>query len=323
MPRARPPSPSNRLEVSVFLGFVVGFAYTLLDGYLDHTLGAPQSAPARPVEVLHALIDFVLPAITGALFGVAIHYVRLRAKMAELERQRADSLSGDLHKIERDQAVWVVSASLLHELKNPLHALGLLLDEALDLGVDEGTHLRLLLVRARAQVERIAAELATLRALPSSTRPAVPAIEVGETMRLVAGAIGPKAPSVRVDVVADKKSSLWVKANEGYVRIVLDNLLENAVEALAGAGPDARIELRAHQLDSAHCAIDVCDNGPGLDEDARVHLFEPLNTTKSAGMGLGLAIARTLARAMGGDLTTVERPRGACFRLVLQLGEPA
>jgi signal transduction histidine kinase len=317
----KPRLEERRLQESVLWGFAAGLTYTLVDGYLDHTFGVQVSPPVRPVEVLHALIDFVLPAITGALFGVSVHYVKLRAKMAELEKQRADDLTGDLHKIERDQAVWVISASLLHELKNPLHALGLLLDEALETPHTEPEHQHRLLSRARAQVERISVELATLRALPSTTRPELPDIDLEELARATVAAVAQRAPQVTLSCRLDGAHELRARANPAYVRIILENLLENAVEALGEVAVTGErridVELRG---EGGRCIIEVSDTGLGLDAETRAHLFEPLNTTKPAGMGLGLSIARALARAMGGDLVHVEQTLGARFRLSLDGG---
>jgi signal transduction histidine kinase len=323
MAEARPVAEHD-LRKSVLFGLAAGLAYTLIDGYLDHTFGVPVSAPVRPIEIVHAIVDFVLPAITGALFGISVHYLRLRARMVELEKQRADGLIGDLHKIERDQAVWVISASLLHELKNPLHALGLLLDEALDVDAGDLELQRQLLLRARSQVERIASELATLRALPHSTRPELPELNVDDVTRAALATMAERAPFVEIDYDVKLKRQPVVRANPAYVRIILENLLENAVDALSASEHVGarRVDVTLGG-DAERCTIDVADSGPGVDVEARAHLFEPLNTTKDSGMGLGLSIARTLARAMGGDLEWVEQAGGARFRLSLPWGNPA
>lgn len=321
MPRPRPTSAFARLELRVLIGAIVGLGYTLLDSYLDRTLGAQLSAPVRPVEILHTVIDFVLPTVTGALFGVAVHYMRMRQKLVELERQRANNLNDDLHKIERDQAVWVISASLLHELKNPLHALGLLVDEAVEANEGEPQQRHQLLLRARAQVERMTRELATLRALPSSARPDLPDVDVEPIVERAVAAIVQRTPSIVVDWRPGDEPGVWAKASPAYVRIILENLLENAVDALTvdAARGEPRIVIVVRQM-QGQCAIEVSDNGPGMDPEARLHLFEPLRTTKQAGMGLGLAIAHALARAIGGDLQLIEQARGVGFRLLLESG---
>lgn len=297
-------------------GLLGGVVYTVVDAYLDHRFGEHVTSPPSIVEALHSVLDLVLPTITGGLLGVAVHYVRLREQMAALEKQRADSLRNDLNKIERDQAVWVISASLLHELKNPLHTLGLLLDEALELPDHEGDEQRRLLSKARSQLERIASEVAALRVLPDAARPALPNVELKATLSAVVDGLRSRAPGV--SIVCRAAQPVLAKANPAYLRIILENLLENAVDAMSGSGSNAVITVQLHPTEQPPgCAVEVYDDGPGIDTKVVERLFEPLCTTKAEGMGLGLAIARTLARSMGGDLTLLEREHGAGFRLTL------
>jgi len=96
-------------------------------------------------------------------------------------------------------------------------------------------------------------------------------------------------------------------------QIVL-NLLSNAMQALEGTGS---IAINAHAGDGA-VHVDVADTGPGVPPENIEKIFEPLFTTKARGIGLGLAVSRTLARANGGDLTVRSmKGQGATFRLTL------
>jgi signal transduction histidine kinase len=96
-------------------------------------------------------------------------------------------------------------------------------------------------------------------------------------------------------------------------QIVL-NLLANAVQAINGPG---LIRIRGSaEGDRVH--VDVIDSGPGVPNENLDKIFEPLFTTKARGLGLGLSVSRTLARANGGDLTATNSPSGgAVFRLTL------
>ena len=78
----------------------------------------------------HSVIDHLIPVLAGALIGLSVYHLRLRARLAAAEEAagRAEALRVRLLKVERDQAVWVLAAAVLHELNNPLHALGLLLE---------------------------------------------------------------------------------------------------------------------------------------------------------------------------------------------------
>jgi signal transduction histidine kinase len=97
-------------------------------------------------------------------------------------------------------------------------------------------------------------------------------------------------------------------------QIVL-NLLANAVQAIEGPG---RISVTGtHDGDRVH--LEVADSGSGIPAENLEKIFEPLFTTKARGIGLGLAVSRTLARANGGDLTASNHNGGgAVFRLTLQ-----
>jgi signal transduction histidine kinase len=95
---------------------------------------------------------------------------------------------------------------------------------------------------------------------------------------------------------------------------IILNLLTNAVQAIDASGT---ITIRAHASDhKVH--YEVTDTGPGIPRENLEKVFEPLFTTKARGIGLGLAVSRTLARANSGDLTVTSSPgQGATFRLTL------
>jgi signal transduction histidine kinase len=102
----------------------------------------------------------------------------------------------------------------------------------------------------------------------------------------------------------------------------LGNLVRNAVQALEGGGtaaPEVRVTAsRGCVAGQGGVTILVADNGPGLPERARAHLFAPFKgSTRAGGTGLGLAVASELIRLNGGTLTLDEGTRGACFRVTL------
>jgi PAS domain S-box-containing protein len=112
-----------------------------------------------------------------------------------------------------------------------------------------------------------------------------------------------------------------VATDEAMVCQVLDNLLSNALDAVADGG---HIHLRT-ALDGARVLIEVADDGPGIAPDTLARVFDPFFTTKDpgSGSGLGLAISLTLAEAMGGALTVESKPdAGSRFRLWLPRRAP-
>lgn len=97
---------------------------------------------------------------------------------------------------------------------------------------------------------------------------------------------------------------------------VLLNLIKNASEAIAER-PNGAIELAWQPTDDG-IEITVADNGPGLSPDVRDRLFIPFVSTKALGMGIGLAICRTIVEGHGGTLDAEDNPGGgALFRIVL------
>jgi signal transduction histidine kinase len=101
---------------------------------------------------------------------------------------------------------------------------------------------------------------------------------------------------------------------------ILLNLLKNAIEALE---PGGRITLSTGQ-EGSQAFLEIADDGPGLPAETMDQLFQPFVTSKGAGgTGLGLAVSRRLARALGGELAYVPSEKGTRWRLTLPTPERA
>jgi len=107
---------------------------------------------------------------------------------------------------------------------------------------------------------------------------------------------------------------------------VLGNLLGNAIESLAVSGEDGcRIQVICRRAGEA-MDVRIADNGPGVDAEAAARMFEPFVTSKASGLGLGLALSRSIVEAHGGRLHfEPAEGGGACFCLTLPFDpvEPA
>jgi signal transduction histidine kinase len=235
-----------------------------------------------------------------------------------------------LARLERYATASLLAAGLAHELANPLSCLVAGLDALAG---------RLGQVRARGRVSdddldglTSDLELASVSAgemfslvrdfqlfLRPSAVETAPAIDlkphIARALRMARARLGGTTP-----IAVELASAPPVKMPGTWATQIVLNLLLNAADALSGRPWSANlIEVRLDTVD--HWAvIEVKDNGPGLDADARAHLFEPGATGKAGGtsLGLGLAICRQLARAAGGDVT-VSSPAsaGTLFRVVL------
>ena len=113
-------------------------------------------------------------------------------------------------------------------------------------------------------------------------------------------------------------SKTWVQADREALSSVVRNLLDNAAQ-MAGLSQDGKAWLQASwRQNGEQAAVDVEDSGPGVSDEDRDQIFRPFFTKRQGGTGLGLALARKLARAHGGDLE-LAKARPAVFRLTLPL----
>ena len=120
--------------------------------------------------------------------------------------------------------------------------------------------------------------------------------------------VSPELPTVDVDAI--------------QIEQILVNLFRNAVEVI-GEADERRIEIAAAQMDDV-LRISVSDSGPGIPADQLPDLFKAFASSKRSGLGLGLAISRSIAQNHGGDLTVDPGGggHGACFRLDLPVMPP-
>jgi signal transduction histidine kinase len=312
------PSPPGLLSPGLLLPVCAGLAVGALYAAANTAFDAwdRQSPLVATLAAIHGFIDRGVPLLAGLLLGLTVHYGRLSAALARREAERADELSHRLQHIERDQAVWVVATSTLHEVRNPLHNLGLLLDEVQDLesaGPASAGERRELLGRAMVQMDRIDASIDALRRLAPSARPSAGLLDVSALVEAVARETRALGGAVRLSVATSP--GLIAHGDGGFVRVILENLLRNALDAARPGGGQVHLEARAAD---GQIVVQVSDDGPGIDEEHRRTLFEPLATTKQDGMGLGLAVSRALARAMQAEVCWQEVPGWATtleFRL--------
>lgn len=115
-----------------------------------------------------------------------------------------------------------------------------------------------------------------------------------------------------------------VKANRLQVEKVLVNLIENGIQAMRDGGvaiPSIAVTVRTG-ADHGMAQVTVADNGPGIDRDALHRVFEPFFTTKPQGLGMGLAISRSIIEAHDGQLWVESEPgAGASFHFTLPFAE--
>jgi signal transduction histidine kinase len=126
-----------------------------------------------------------------------------------------------------------------------------------------------------------------------------------------------------VDLVVDIPSNLPpVLANEVLLVWALENVVKNALDALAGRG--GRISIYAREVQGRHrqVSLRIRDTGPGVDPEIRDRIFEPGVTTKAGGWGVGLALSRRIVEGVHrGRIELLDGTGGATFQVRLPVAD--
>src|SRR5258708_6316467 len=216
----------GRLAAYVVAGALAGAFYVLFDVVSEARIG--RGTLTGSLESAHALVDHTLPVLVGGLLGVSAHCLRLRKQLtaAEEAAARAEGLKVRLQRVERDQAVWVLVATVLHELNNPLHALGLLLDE-LSRTKDDPAQSAALVGRARVQTERALAHLKMLGSMRSVGEPDFVAVALDRILRELGDEVALLARGEGFSVHVECDVPVEARADATYVRTIVENLVGN------------------------------------------------------------------------------------------------
>jgi signal transduction histidine kinase len=113
-----------------------------------------------------------------------------------------------------------------------------------------------------------------------------------------------------------------VQADPTQLQQVVLNLVKNAIDAMSSVRPEARLLRLATRLEGdSNLLLSVRDSGIGISPKDKERIFDAFFTTKPAGMGLGLAICRTIVENHGGKLRLAESDsRGSTFEVVMPIG---
>lgn len=278
--------------------------------------------PKLPID------DRVLEAQVTILF-VALSAFVLAALFAERKDSEARlALSNAMLERERDNRlmnVQAVTASIVHEIRQPLVAISLNADAASQLlrstppSYDEALDALNEIAGSVQHTREVCEGLRTLFGRGDQERRPV---DVNELIRSVLHSLDTELKNHGVDTQLELMARLpLVAGHDGQLQEVIFNLAHNAIEAMDST-PDRNRILRVRtelQKDRA-IAVSVQDTGPGIDPKRMDSIFGPFVTTKAEGTGLGLAICRMIVESHGGRLTaTSDGGSGALFQFVLPI----
>jgi signal transduction histidine kinase len=217
---------------------------------------------------------------------------------------------------------------LAHELTTPLASIvaaGGLLAEQLEAQDSESTETRLIhnILRSAQNMERRLMDLMDLGRLRAKTfQLQLEAVDVKPLLAASASSFQPVVQKMSQSLTVDLPNSLpQVMADPQRVDQIVSNLLRNATKFTPRGG---KIALRAREVEEG-ITVEIEDNGPGIVKEAQHRLFKPYyrleRNRRSAGAGLGLAIAKQLVDAHGGSMgVDSDVGRGSIFHFTLPLG---
>ena len=291
--------------------------------YLENTLTPHVFTPER-IAVLKLLASQAAISVENARL-----YTDLRQENSE--RQRAEEVlyhtQAELAHVNRVATLGELTASIAHEINQPLAAVvnnaSACLRGLAAQNLEEARQSAALVV---ADGHRAGEIVARIRALVKKAPLQKEWLDINETIHevlaLVRSQVQRNGIALETHLSAEVHSVPLVLADRIQLQQVLLNLMMNAIEAMNGGGDGPqKLLVRSGTDDSRRVLVAVRDSGPGLDPQSLERLFDAFYTTKPHGLGMGLAISRSIIEAHGGRLwATANEGRGATFQFTLPTG---
>jgi two-component system sensor kinase FixL len=304
----------------IWIGVTGGFRGTTL-ALLAIQIGLIVVGQARgyaAVTVVELQL-FMLVLAFGALFlGMAISEHRAAQEALLARETELHDKQVELERALRHAAAAEMASALAHELNQPLSAVVSYL-RACEIMLADPIANRARLEETMARVNEEARRAGeVVRGLREFFRTGTGRLAHVDLPALLAHAIEPllgrfqrHAVRLRIDC---EPALPQVHVDRMQVETVVQNLVGNAVDAMAAANSAERaIDVTARRANATAVRVCVADTGPGLDPEIASRLFLPFRSTKPHGMGLGLALSRTIVESHGGKLWHEPTPVGGMF----------
>jgi len=320
------PSDSPAVSATGYAGWTVALDYKPVhDLFRELEIGPYARREIGFREFLEqnwewALFAFLLLILVG-LHGVRTEYlVQSRTRQLSAanqvleheieERQRAEGLArqheSELAHVSRVSVIGEMTSGLAHELRQPLTAINNYAEggiRRLDRGTGNGGDLREALELIGEQAQRAGQIISRVRGYMRKREPQHVPISINHAIREAAALIRQDAKTHGVDVQLDIRDDLpEISGDLIEIEQLIINLAKNAIESMSQP-PAAvrRLTISTMNCDGGVC-VQVKDTGPGLGDNDMKAMWEPFYSRKSAGLGLGLAICRTIVEMHDGRI---------------------
>ena len=245
-------------------------------------------------------------------------------KITELLKEKERLIYG-LMKANKTAATGALSASIAHELNQPLGASSLniqFLKMKLEKGLLNPELGKEILDSLEHDNKRAATIVKSLRSIFTEGESNAQEVQLGDLIAKVLDIVKPELKSKNIQIQLRVDDGLVIKVNPAEIEQVMLNLVNNAVQALANAGTlQRRIAIEAIKAGQL-VRLTVSDNGNGVPVEFKAHLFELLSTTKQTGMGLGLWLCKHIVTRYSGSIHH-EDAIGGGAKFVVEFPPPA
>jgi C4-dicarboxylate-specific signal transduction histidine kinase len=289
-------------------------------------------------------IEMLLLRVAGNQATIALHEAGLAARQRqtaqELE-QRVDERTRELMRtsealrqaqaelahVNRVTTMGQLAASITHEVIQPIAA-----------GINEAYAARRWLGtqppnldEVRQSLDRLVHEgnratdvIGRIRSMFKKTPPRKDSVDMNDAVREVVGLTHGELVKNNVEMQTRLAEDLpRIQGDRVQLEQVVLNLIVNAVEAMSSVGEGPRELLISTRTDASGVLVTVRDSGPGLSAESLERLFDAFYTTKADGMGMGLAVCRSIVEVHGGRIwVSSDFRQGAIFQFTLPLGGP-
>lgn len=309
----------KQTRLNIYIGIAVAFFGCILSIVIWRTIARPMRQLSADAEAIQEG-DFSTEPKTTSVYrevnatGDAFRKMVVGLREHEEENVHLRRLQSRLLENMRRSAAGHFASAISHELNNPLAAVltNLQIVSRILKRSDETPSPRLVeaVNGAQSQAERAGSIIRGLRELVEAGEAERAKEDINQVVREAADLVKTDENMAAAQYVYNLADDLpYAMMNRVQIQQVVLNLIRNAVEAMSELDTPL-IKISTSAPDSHLVEVSITDSGPGISSTVADKLFQPLITTKPAGMGVGLSICRTIVESHGGKITVSDAPDG-------------
>ncbi len=312
------PRSPTRFRITRWWGLLGGLLLAASDTLTIRALGITVEINGRDATLLVGVFFGTSLALLGFLAGHVVEGRRRDRDAAALIRAQVETIAATrarLAQSEKLAALGQLATAIAHEVRNPLAVIRSAAQGVAETAGPTDQGVRRACGFITDEIDRLSSVVTSLLAFARPPQLQPRDVAVPELLDRAATLAREELDARDVRFVRRAAGDLpALRADPDLVCQVLLGLLSNGAEA-AGAGGEVRLEARAVD---GRVELSVADSGPGVPSDLRDRVFDPFFTTRPRGTGLGLAVARQIVEAHGGQIAVGDGPRGGA-RFVVRL----